>query len=234
MSFRNSRIANRSGMHRCLLLAGDLPHLGDLLMHHLKAVQTAVVEGNWNFAQHLELTPATGSKVVTRAEMRGAQRLQFVQMRLQQRGKGIGGAPATVTPQGLRHGGGKASPSPHRPLPRSDATSGQALKSGVARVSSFSQTAPFASSCANTKVPSSASESQASFTTSQGTSTSSCWPHHGTLQCWRSSSKSSEWHSEARLQNCQQTKGLFRKSEERRAPRNRTSWGDKGGRVSVV
>ena len=30
-------------------------HLGDLLMQRLEAVQTAVVEGNWNLAQHLEL-----------------------------------------------------------------------------------------------------------------------------------------------------------------------------------
>ena len=45
-------------------------------MQRLKAVQTAVVEGDWNLAQHLELIPATGSNVVTPAEMGAARRLQ--------------------------------------------------------------------------------------------------------------------------------------------------------------
>ena len=51
------------------------------------AVQTAMVEGNWNLAQHLELTPTSGTDGVTQAEMRAAQRTQLGQMRLRQRGK---------------------------------------------------------------------------------------------------------------------------------------------------
>ena len=75
-------------MAECIdaLLAGDRPHLGDLFKQRLKAVQTAVVEGNWNLAQHLELIPGTGSIVVTQAEMRAAQRSQLDQLRLQQGG----------------------------------------------------------------------------------------------------------------------------------------------------
>ena len=59
-------------------------------MQRLKAVQTGVVEGIWNFAQHMELIPSTGSNVVTQAEMRAAHRTQLDQMRLQQGGKGSG------------------------------------------------------------------------------------------------------------------------------------------------
>ena len=65
MSLRNSRELRTRAECIDVLLAGDLPHLGDLLMQRLKAVQTAVVEGNSNFAQHMELIPATGSNVVT-------------------------------------------------------------------------------------------------------------------------------------------------------------------------
>ena len=74
MSLRNSRELRTIAECIDALLAGDLPHLGDLLMQRLKAVQTAVVEGNWNLAQHLELIPTTGSNAVTQAELRAAQR----------------------------------------------------------------------------------------------------------------------------------------------------------------
>ena len=47
MSFRNSRELGTIAECIDALLAGDLPRLGDLLMQRLKAVQTAVVEGNW-------------------------------------------------------------------------------------------------------------------------------------------------------------------------------------------
>ena len=53
-------------------------------MQRLKAVQTAVVEGNWNLAQHLEFIPTTGSNAVTQAELRAAQRTHLDHMRLQQ------------------------------------------------------------------------------------------------------------------------------------------------------
>ena len=90
MSLRNS--TEWRTIAECIdaLLAGDLPHLGDLLMQRLKAVQTAVVEGNWNLAQHLELIPTTGSNAVTQAELSAAQRTQLDQMRLQQGGKSGG------------------------------------------------------------------------------------------------------------------------------------------------
>ena len=74
MSLRNSRELRTAAECIDALLAGDLPHLGDMLMQRLQAVQTAVVEGNRNLAQHLEPIPATGSNVVTPAELRAAQR----------------------------------------------------------------------------------------------------------------------------------------------------------------
>ena len=130
MSLRNSRELRSTAECIDALLTGDLPHLGDLLMQRLKAVQTAVVEGNWNFAQLLELIPATGSNVVAQAEMRAAQRTQLDQARLYQGGKGSGGGPARASSQGLGPGGGKASPSPRRPLPKTDATNVRAVKAG--------------------------------------------------------------------------------------------------------
>ena len=94
----------------------------------------------------------------------------------------------------------------------------------VAGVSSFSQKAPFASSCANNKVPSSASESQTSLATNQSASTTSggdSGPHHGVPR-WEERLyeilqkqeprygrlfSHDKWHSEPRLQNLKQTKG---------------------------
>ena len=71
-SLRNSRELRTIAECIDALLAGYLPHLGDLLIQRLKAVQTAVVEGNWNLAQHLELIPTSGSNVVSPAELRAA------------------------------------------------------------------------------------------------------------------------------------------------------------------
>ena len=59
-------------------------------MQRLKAVQTAVVAGDWNLAQHMELIPKTGSNAVTQAELRAAQRTQLDQMRLRPGGKSGG------------------------------------------------------------------------------------------------------------------------------------------------
>ena len=97
MSLRNSRELRTIAECIDALLAGDLPHLGDLLMQRMKAVQTAVVEGNWNLAQHLELTPTSGSNVVSPAELRAAQRTQLDHLRLQNSGKG-GGKGSARTP----------------------------------------------------------------------------------------------------------------------------------------
>ena len=46
LSLRNSRELRTIAKCIDALLAGGLPHLVDLLMQRLKAVQTAVVEGN--------------------------------------------------------------------------------------------------------------------------------------------------------------------------------------------
>ena len=51
MSLRNSRELRTTVECIDALLAGDRPHLGDLLMQRLKAVHTEAVEGNWNLAQ---------------------------------------------------------------------------------------------------------------------------------------------------------------------------------------
>ena len=50
MSLRSSRELWTSVERFDALLARDLPRLVDLLMQRLKAVQTAVVEGNWKLA----------------------------------------------------------------------------------------------------------------------------------------------------------------------------------------
>ena len=122
MSLRNSREPRTIAECMDALLAGDLPHLGDLLMQRLKAVQTAVVEGNWNLAQHLELIPTSGSNVVAPAELTAAQRTQLDQLCLQNSGKGGGKGSARTPPQGLGQGGGRASLSPLRPPPRAFAS----------------------------------------------------------------------------------------------------------------
>ena len=62
MSLRNSRELRTIAECIDALLAGDLPHLDDLLMQRLKAVQTAVVEGNGNLAQQLEKTHSDDGK----------------------------------------------------------------------------------------------------------------------------------------------------------------------------
>ena len=85
MSLRNNMELRTVAECIDALVAGDLPRLENLLMQRLKAVQTAVVEGNKNIAHNLEFILLTGSNVVTQAEMRAAQRLQLDQMRLQQR-----------------------------------------------------------------------------------------------------------------------------------------------------
>ena len=87
MSLRNSGRLRTIAERVEALHAGDFPHLEDLLVQRLKAVQTAVIEGNWNLARHLELTPAAGNNVVAQAGMRAAQRTQFDQRPLQQGGK---------------------------------------------------------------------------------------------------------------------------------------------------
>ena len=66
MSLRNSRELRTIAERIEALLAGDLPHLGDLLMQRLKAVQVAVVEGKtgilhsiWNSFRRREATLQT-------------------------------------------------------------------------------------------------------------------------------------------------------------------------------
>ena len=122
MSLRNSWELRTIAECIDALLAGDFSHLGDLLMQRLKAVQTAVVEGNWNLAQHLELIPTPGSNIVSPAELRAAQRTQLDQMRLQNNGKGGGKGSARTSSWGLGQGEGRASPSPRRPPPRAGAS----------------------------------------------------------------------------------------------------------------
>ena len=149
-------------------------------MHRLKAVQTAVVEGNWNVAQHLELIPATGSNLVTLAEMRGAQRVHHDQLRVQQ-----GGEKAMEECRPGRPPGDSAREEERRRLlpaghPECHGRTGsQVGPQMTAGVPSFSQKGPFASTCANSKVPSSASQSQTSLATSQSASTTSCGHFHG-------------------------------------------------------
>jgi len=40
------------------LLAGDLGRAGDILMQRFRACEVNLLEGDWNLAKHLELTPA--------------------------------------------------------------------------------------------------------------------------------------------------------------------------------
>ena len=96
MSLRNSGRFETTAECLDASHAGDFPHLEDLLVQRLNTVQTAVMEGNWNLARHLELTLATGNNVVAHAGMRAAQRTRLDQRPLQQGGSE--GVLARVTP----------------------------------------------------------------------------------------------------------------------------------------
>ena len=113
MSLRSSRELRTIAECIDALLAGDLPHSGDLLIQRLRAGQTEVVEVNWNLAQHLELIPTTGSNAVTQSELRAAQRTHLDQMRQQVvrvAGKGPSGRPSQGTRPRRRKG---TASSPH-------------------------------------------------------------------------------------------------------------------------
>ena len=138
-----------------------------LFTQRLKAVQKAVVEGNWNLAQHLEIVLATSSNFVTQAEMRAAQRTQLDQMRLQQEGKGGGRATS----------GDSAREEERRRLlaastPRADTASMPAFiagREGRCRLSHHTgKKTPLTSPIANPKSSSSASGRPTSHAPSQG------------------------------------------------------------------
>ena len=181
MSLRNSRELSPECFDA--LLAGDLPNLGDLLMRRLKAVQTAVVEGNWNLSQHLELTPTSESNVVSPAELRAAQRTQLDQLRLQNSDKGGGKGSARKPPIESRPGRRKSvacSPQATSESRCLNVTVEEREPQGTLEVvSSLHSERSLASSCANAEIASTSSESSTSRITSQGRSTSSsvCAPN---------------------------------------------------------
>ena len=60
------------------LLRGELPHLGDILMQRLKALQVAAKHG-WAFAKQLELTNRHDVNLVSPDELAEAARISIQQ-----------------------------------------------------------------------------------------------------------------------------------------------------------
>ena len=72
MGARNVQELRTMGEALDALLRGDLPHLGDLLMQRLKAIEQATKDGHWSVAKHLELVEGTDVGLATAAEVSAA------------------------------------------------------------------------------------------------------------------------------------------------------------------
>ena len=80
MSLRNSR--ELLTVAECLdaLLAGDLPHLGDLLMQRFNT--NGHRREQLGLAQHMDFIPTSSSNSTSTSEMRAAQHTQMAQLKL--------------------------------------------------------------------------------------------------------------------------------------------------------
>eukprot|EP00438_Fugacium_kawagutii_P012071 Skav210675 [mRNA] locus=scaffold5572:31742:33130:- [translate_table: standard] len=81
---RNHREVVTLGQALDLLLLGDLPRLGDLLMQRLKAVETALAEGSWQAARHQELIPPAAASLTTEAERKRAAKTELNALKLKE------------------------------------------------------------------------------------------------------------------------------------------------------
>ena len=68
-----------------LLLDGQLPHLGDVLLQRMKALEQKITEGSWELAQHHELVTARNQSLADPTERHLAAKAQNQVMKLQRR-----------------------------------------------------------------------------------------------------------------------------------------------------
>ena len=72
MGVRNVREMRMIGECLDALTRGELPHLGDMLMQRLKAIEQATKDGHWKVAEHLELVDSTDIGLASSAEVSAA------------------------------------------------------------------------------------------------------------------------------------------------------------------
>ena len=84
MGVRNTRDMRTTGECLDVLIQGNLPALGDILMQRLKALEQAVKDGNWNTAAHLEVVPSLDVGLTSQRELRSAVQGQLQQYRLKE------------------------------------------------------------------------------------------------------------------------------------------------------
>ena len=74
------------------LRAGELPHLGDLLMQRFKAIQSHVVTGDWAQANQLEVGTKAPLELTTLEEKTAASRQMLLEYKVEEmRKKAKGG-----------------------------------------------------------------------------------------------------------------------------------------------
>ena len=64
-----------------LLIMGELPELGDLLMQRLKALETSLVGSNWISARHQELIPPRAASLSSESEKRRAAKQEAASLK---------------------------------------------------------------------------------------------------------------------------------------------------------
>eukprot|EP00435_Cladocopium_sp_Y103_P034714 s218_g9.t1 len=84
MGVRNHRELMTLARAIDLLLEGQLPELGDLLVQRLKAVETAVIEQSWSTARHQELIPAQAMSLTSEGEKRKAAKMELSHSKLRE------------------------------------------------------------------------------------------------------------------------------------------------------
>ena len=67
--------------HRELIIMGELPELGDLLMQRLKALETSLVGSNWISARHQELIPPQAASLSSESERRRAAKQEAASLK---------------------------------------------------------------------------------------------------------------------------------------------------------
>eukprot|EP00435_Cladocopium_sp_Y103_P045195 s780_g12.t3 len=81
---RNHRELLTLGRGIDMLVQGQLPELGDLLMQRLKALETALVDQSWNSARHQEIIPPHAASLTTVAERRQTAKLELASNKLKE------------------------------------------------------------------------------------------------------------------------------------------------------
>ena len=122
-AFRKSRELRSNAECLDALLAGDFPHLGDMLIQRVKSRANGLGRGQLGFGA----APGIDSDVLQQSDVdqRNACCATHTNGAAQPRRKG------RCVPQGFGQGGGRPTPSPRRPPLVSDAMRGIPLKSGA-------------------------------------------------------------------------------------------------------